>query len=58
MKIKDPILFGKIRIFFKEYLPVVRRESPNTTTSYLYTVNIYRISAECMPTKAARGDIR
>lgn len=41
MKIKDPILFGKIRIFFKEYLPVVRRESPNTTTSYLYTVNIY-----------------
>ncbi len=41
MKIKDPTLFKKINTFFTEYLPIVRRESPNTITAYLYTVNIY-----------------
>lgn len=41
MKIKDPALFGKINSFFTEYLPVVRRESPNTIKAYLYTINIY-----------------
>lgn len=41
MKIKDPALFGKINVFFTEYLPVVRRESPNTITAYRYTINIY-----------------
>ena len=41
MKIKDPAMFGKTNVFFTEYLPVVRRESPNTITAYRYTINIY-----------------
>lgn len=58
MKIKDPILFGKIRIFFKEYLPVVQRKPQHYYIVPLYSEYLFRISAECMPTKAARGDIR
>lgn len=40
-KIKDPVLFEKIREFLTEYMPVLRRESDNTVSSYRYTINIY-----------------
>ena len=40
-KIKDPALFEKIREFLTEYMPIIKRESPNTVIAYRYTLNLY-----------------
>ena len=40
-KIKDPVLFEKIRAFLTEYMPIIKRESTNTVTAYRYTINLY-----------------
>ena len=40
-KIKDPVLFEKIRVFLTEHMPVLRKTSPNTVEAYRYTINIY-----------------
>lgn len=40
-KIKDPALFEKIREFLTEYLPIIKKESPNTVAAYRYTLNLY-----------------
>lgn len=40
-KIKDPALFEKIRKFLTEYMPTLRKKSPNTIEAYRYTLNIY-----------------
>ena len=40
-KIKDSALFEKIREFLTEYMPIIKRESPNTLIAYRYTLNLY-----------------
>ncbi len=40
-KIKDAALFEKIRVFLTEYMPIIKRESPNTVLAYRYTLNLY-----------------
>ena len=40
-KIKEPFLFEKVREFLTEYMPILRRMSPNTVSAYRYTLNIY-----------------
>ena len=42
-KIKDPVLFEKIRKFLTEDMPVLRKKSPNTVEAYRYTLNIYSL---------------
>ena len=45
-KIKDPVLFEKIRKFLTEDMPVLRKKSPNTVEAYRYTLNIYAKSTQ------------
>lgn len=40
-KVKDPVLFRKIKTFLTEYLPVIRKRSKNTISSYKAAINIY-----------------
>ena len=40
-KIKDSALFEKIREFLTEYMPIIKRERPNTVIAYRYTLNLY-----------------
>lgn len=41
MKIKDPVLYKKIKDFLTAYLPVLRAKSPNTVIAYRITLNLY-----------------
>ncbi len=40
-KINDPGLFKKIKEFLTQYLPEVRRKSPNTILSYKTALNLF-----------------
>lgn len=40
-KIKDAALFEKIKVFLTEYMPIIKKESPNTVAAYRYTINLY-----------------
>jgi len=40
-KIKNPELFRKIKLFLTEYLPSIRKRSPNTIISYKTTLNMF-----------------
>ena len=50
-KIKDPILFEKIRQFLTEYMPIIKRESPNTVIAYRYTLNLYLMFLQSLLSK-------
>lgn len=41
MKIRDPRLYEKIRCFLTDHMLKLRKKSPNTVTSYKYTINLY-----------------
>lgn len=40
-KIKDAALFEKIKVFLTEYMPIIKKKSPNTVATYRYTINLY-----------------
>lgn len=40
-KIKDPVLFQRIKAFLTEYLPAIKKRSPNTVESYKAALNGY-----------------
>ena len=50
-KIKDPVLFEKIRQFLTEYMPIIKRESTNTVIAYRYTLNLYLMFLQSLLTK-------
>lgn len=41
MKIKDPLLYEKIRCFLNDHMLMLRKKSRNTVDSYKYTINLY-----------------
>ena len=50
-KIKDPVLFEKIRQFLTEYMPIIKRESTNTVIAYRYTLNLYLVFLQSLLSK-------
>ena len=50
-KIKDPVLFEKIRQFLTEYMPIIKRESTNTVIAYRYTLNLYLMFLQSLLSK-------
>ena len=48
-KIKDPVLFEKIRAFLTEYMPIIKRES----TKHSNCVPLYSQSVSCVFTEPA-----